>query len=286
MAVTLGNAINQSSPVNWGNPLNRGLLAWWMVMPGTSSGSRFSDLVTPGPSGKHLVLVNMDNADWVGASRPGSWGALSFDGSNDYVEDIDAEDYINGLTAMSVSIWIKADSIGINNGFINGRIPNGQDIILSMRYDSAGSGGAVNLIKLVFGGTSDPTVSLLESSSNVQTTKWQHLLATWRADEVPTLYINGIPDVPTTTTADGSSISGFSTLRIGQGPKDTASSWPGLIDDVHIWNRVLPATEAKEVYQLSRQGYSDVLNQIPRRFVAAAAPANTRRYTLTTLGVG
>ncbi len=243
-------------------------------MPGISSGTRFTDLANPRSSGHHAALVGMTNADWKGSSRLGSWGALQLtNGNTQRVEDIDGEDYTNGLTAATMAIWIKATTTGTDRGFIISTVPVGADAILSMRYDVAGGeGGGTNVIKIAFGGTF-PDISTLESSENIQTTDWQHVLGTWRAGEAPSLYINGVFDVPTFTDTAGTVIVSATTFRMGQGGKGIGTGcWDGLMDDVHLWNRALSAVEVRQLYQLSLQGYPGMLNRIRiPRFVAAPA---------------
>jgi len=45
-------------------------------------------------------------------------GALDFGGDGDHVIDDDAGDYLNGLSALTVAVWIKSDEIGTDSGFI------------------------------------------------------------------------------------------------------------------------------------------------------------------------
>ena len=106
---------------------------------------------------------------------------------------------LNGLTAASISLWVKSTSTGIDNGLIYGAVPSGDDEGLSMRYDSVGfSGGGINVIKVAFGDFNDPSGVLnsqLESSSNAQTTRWHHIVATWESNQVPKLYLNGVENI-------------------------------------------------------------------------------------------
>ena len=63
-------------------------------------------------------------------------GALEFDGSDCHVVDEAAGDYINGLDAITICLWIKSDIVGTDKGFVIFEDPNGGDN-RNMRYDAA-----------------------------------------------------------------------------------------------------------------------------------------------------
>ena len=65
--------------------------------------------------------------------------ALRFGGDGDYVVDEDAEEYLNGLNALTVCLWIQADEIGTDRGFIDCEEPDGTDQMITMRHDAAGA---------------------------------------------------------------------------------------------------------------------------------------------------
>lgn len=178
----------------------------------------------------------------------GQFGSsLEFAGSDDYVVDADAETYLNGLTAITVSAWVKADTTGTDRAFLNGEDPagDGTDDKLSFRYDVAGyEGGGSNLLKA--GLTINGTERNIESSSNVQTTGWQHLVLTWQTGDTMRLYINGQENA---LTSPEPIISGQLTniqgLWLGGGPK---ADWDGQLDEVAIWGRQLSAAEVEDLY--------------------------------------
>lgn len=178
-------------------------------------------------------------------------GALKLDGTNSSAEDDDGGDYINGLDAFSVSVWVKSDSVGHDRGIFHGIDPGGGDIVFTLRYDSASweVKGGTNLIKGAI--TTTGGVLPYESKSNVQTTEWQHLVFAWRSGEQLSLYIDGTLDDDPIFNADAKNgeISGASKFVIGRGAKDGAAlGWPGLIDDFRLYDRVL---EVKEIADLA-----------------------------------
>jgi hypothetical protein len=169
-------------------------------------------------------------------------GALEFDGADDTVEDPDAGGYLNGLSAITVSLWIKSDLTYVDRGIIFARNPTGADEELGIRYDRNGAfGGGVRVIKASVKTTWGYTQ--IESTSNVQTTNWQHLALVWENNTGRLkLYINGALNPlaydmgPTFGT-----VTGVQKLMLGRGTK--SQYWDGMMDDLRIYNRVLDAND-------------------------------------------
>ena len=191
-------------------------------------------------------------------AKLGSGAALEFNGGKiggalrlDYSKGVyvsNGGEFINGLNALTLSLWVKSDKVNTDKGFIFYRNPNGDDKIFSMRYDAKGSGkeGGTNVIKA--GITTTEGVQIYESANDVQTTEWQHLTLTWQSGKKLTLYINGVLDQPTLNSkATQGEVTGVSQLLIGRGSKDRRGSWDGLIDDVRLYNRVLNEREIMDL---------------------------------------
>jgi hypothetical protein len=170
-------------------------------------------------------------------------GALHLDGSDDRVVDETAGDYINGLEAITISLWIKSDIVGTDKGFVIFEDPAGGDN-RNMRYDAASWAweGGTNLIKMALDSTGGHQA--FEGSDNTQTTEWQHVVMVWSSGNELLLYINGQLDIPRGNDAGTEgTITGVTKLIVGQGCKDDGGGWDGLIDDVRIYNEALPETE-------------------------------------------
>lgn len=199
---------------------------------------------------------DLDCTDCPEYSVPGASGnAVDFDGGDITLEDSDADLYLNGLDEISISGWIKSRETNSDQGFLNGIDPNGNDTPLSIRYDQSGIlGGCSNCMKsgLEVSNGSNTIQVFIESSDNVQTTSWQHIVMTWQAGGDINLFIDGNLDTPsasTTTNTSGYTISNVQTLLIGKGAKESAAeSWDGLIDEVKIWDTALSESEIDELY--------------------------------------
>ena len=166
--------------------------------------------------------------------------ALSLDGSGACAVDEDGADYVNGLEAITVAMWIKSNQTDTDKGFFVGNEPEGSDKFLCFRYDVSGSlGGGANVIKAgVITGEGKTT---LESSVNMQITDWQHVAMVWRTGEQIKLYIDGVLDEPSANEAAiGGELSTLTKIIVGKGAKaQDSGGWDGLIDDVYIYDEAL-----------------------------------------------
>ena len=167
---------------------------------------------------------------------------LEFGGDGDRVVDENAPNYLNGLDALSIAIWIKSDVAPTDKGFIICEQPDGGDNIITMRYDSAGAnGGGTSLLKMAVVAPNDE--QQLESSSNLQVTEWQHVALTWSRGEQLKFYVNGELDTPQANGAPRDVSTGdVTTLIVGWGGKFNdagVGGWDGLIDDVRIYDHAL-----------------------------------------------
>lgn len=188
------------------------------------------------------------NPQWVDG-KIGS--CIQLTGFGDRVVDEDGEYYLNGQEALTICLWIKADSIPTDKGFIQGEDPDGNDNVCTIRYDASGIFfGGTSVLKMAV--TSNPGgEQFLESSSNTQTTEWQHVCMTWESGGLIRLYLDGVEDEPTGRGGEFNDgvISGCTKFIVGQGAKDTSGGWEGLIDDVRIYNEELSAEQIQNIME-------------------------------------
>lgn len=161
---------------------------------------------------------------------------------------------INRLQAFTAALWVKSDGVGSDRGFISSRMPKKKDDTFSIRYDAQGNkGSGFNVIKATIRTTNG--IQTYESTSNVQTGEWQHIALTWQSGQKLKLYINGVLDQPTfNSPAKHGKVIGADRLVIGKGNHDNHTSWRGMVDDVHLYNRVL---DAKEIANLPHVNQTD-----------------------------
>jgi hypothetical protein len=228
-----------------------GLLVHWKFDEGSGTTAYDSS-----GNGHHGTLEG--DPEWV-AGKIG--GALDFGGDGDRVVDEDAENYLNGLDAVTVCIWIKSDVAPTDKGFIICEEPDGGDQIITMRYDAAGAnGGGTSLLKMAVVAPNDE--QQLESSSNLQVTEWQHVAMVWSRGAQIKFYVNGLEDTPQVSEPPSDvSTSDVTILIVGQGAKDASGGWDGLIDDVRIYDEAL--TEPEIQAAMKGEKYPYALGPVP-----------------------
>ena len=169
-------------------------------------------------------------------------GALNFDGIDDAIR-VPHADTLSLTDTMTFIAWVNASSYGGSY----------QTIVAK---DASGTGsnyyfGAWQQ-ELVFGFFSGGFFrEVLTSGLNLQTATWYQLAASFdnATDEVR-LYVDGaqvhsgtLAYSPTVVTAD---------LSIGRSPD--GEYWPGLLDDVRLYDSVLPAGEIADLYTVGGGG--------------------------------
>jgi hypothetical protein len=218
------------------------LLAWWKMdeeggatVVDWSGHGRHATFATPAPT-------------WT----TGHFGsALQLAGNGETAVYPDGS-FLNGLDAVTITAWVKSDVTNTDRGFLIFENPSGGDN-RNIRYDAAGSsGGGTQVMKMGLTVAVDATTTsnlALEASNGSQSTDWQHLTLVWQSGQALQFYINGKLDAPTSnSTAATGTLTGASTVIIGKGCKDTATtSWDGLIDEIRIYDKALTQEEIQLV---------------------------------------
>jgi hypothetical protein len=168
--------------------------------------------------------------------------SIVFDGNDDEVAVPALATALNGESALSLSMWIRADSTGVDRGFWEADANADKDRF-GLRYDAEGyNEGGINVIKAsvnIGGDATDDTGEQYESGENVQTTGWQHICFTYADGVGFKLYIDGVLDVPTDAMDNSTgTFHDMDRFLIGTGPK---AHWAGRIDEVAVWTDALAA---------------------------------------------
>ncbi len=266
----------------------QGLIGYWAFDEGT--GDTAAD-----------ASGNGNDLTKAGSSSPNTWArtmgarignsAFNNDKNDKRVyfgtEDVD---FINGLSAFSLSLWVKSKWAETDRGFVVGKVDGSNDASFSFRYDSNGDqGGEKGVIKA--GITTTAGMHAVETSARSTSTDWQHLVFTWRSGGKISVYIDGVLD--TLSHADpalAGTITDVKNFSIGIGSRTTSSKgWRGHIDDVRLYSRVLTHTEVVALaaehltaslptpthsYQVKLAGIGDLTNQKTRALPNFPNPCN------------
>lgn len=248
-----GGMIDLDNPINDECPLNQGLVAWWMALPGLAGGRFLYDLRGLNP-GTLTNMTTVGTSGWGPTTRPGGFGEVRFDGSNDYILASDSS-LPSGLASRSFSALFKTSA---TLAFANYR--------QVLFYGSAGSGNSV-----FFGigndtnyGSTGFGVSQYGDAFGVtgfNDGEWHHGVATFSGG-VWSLYIDGVLQA-TKAMATNTVLGG--TLCIGSDRPLFSDYWLGSLDDIRIHNRALSAAEIAAMYDDGRTGYRRALNWDYRR---------------------
>ncbi|MFC1756463.1 LamG domain-containing protein, partial [Patescibacteria group bacterium] len=213
-----------------------GLVGYWDFEEG--SGTTAYDRTSNGNNGTITGVTYTD-------SKLG--GALSFDG--DAGDGVDIGDNLDFDVAddFSICLWFNEISTGsplITKG--QGGNPGYNGYVL----DTSGSGGKVRFMLREDG---DYVYYITQSSTPPASTGvWRHVCATYDGSNTIgglNLYVNGIGDsVVVGDNGPAATFLSSYSLYIGRRESGT-SSFNGSIDEVHIYNRDLSASEVTNLYE-------------------------------------
>jgi hypothetical protein len=218
-----------------------GLAAYWKLDENTGTSA-----ADAGTSGKSGTLTN--GPTWT-TGRIGS--GVTFDGTNDYIDIGSSSTLADNLSRFSVSTWFKTsatDCVTVNCAIVSklstGSTNTGVGWLLSGNYNGN------SLMGQIWFFVQGPTGSYWRSRYTVNQYndgQWHHALVTFDNSTI-VIYIDGV--AVDLSADDGGALGSFSNaanVRIGA---DTDGSYfPGSVDEVRIYDRVLSAEEAAKLYK-------------------------------------
>lgn len=182
-------------------------------------------------NGNDGTLVNMDNSNWV-AGANGSGAALSFDGSNEYVNST-----IGQLNSFTISGWFKQNATG-NQKWVG--LAESSD---NSKPSWIGSGNSGNNSTWDCG-VNSTGINALDTTG----TNWNHYVLIYNGTNAK-CYRNG---VLRGTTANTSFYYSNAKISIGKRAWDDTGFFNGLIDNVKIYNYA--RTPAQIAWDYNRGG--------------------------------
>ena len=251
----MARVIDLQNPVS-DHPLNDGLVSWWLPLRATGYGTTLFDLC------KRNDGTLISGPTWT-AGRDG-FGALSFDGSNDYVE---TGAISPSPQTLSFECWVRLSStateqtlLAITNG---GATPSQYSQLLRF-----GSSAAV----YCFDGAPKLTASAsLGTSAGV----WYHVVGVWQNLGSQTVYVDGVQRA---TGAIGNLFTGWSpSPRVSFGVIATLSAsaarFSGDFGFARFYNRALSAADVASLYDQTLRGHPDTIRRYSsaRWFVGSVA---------------
>lgn len=174
----------------------------------------------------------VQGATWTTAGRYG--GALTFDGTNDYVTVPDANS-LDLTTGMTMTAWVRPTTLGAWRQVLLKERPNGLTYAM---YATGGSGNRPNG-QASIGGVDREVGGTAAIAANA----WTHLAVSYDGSTMR-IYVNGTQVA--TRAQTGAAATSSNALKIG-GNAIWGEWFAGQIDEVRVFNRALTAAEVGTV---------------------------------------
>jgi concanavalin A-like lectin/glucanase superfamily protein len=237
----IGRYIDLGNPVS-DHPLNRGLLAWFLPLPGAACGAA-----------RLFSLVGGHNGQFVngpGVTRgPGELLGVRFDGDDDHL----TASFANLLATRantSLFCWVFT-ATGTTSvwGERSADTPIWKLEIgnTNMRFTHRDDSG---------------TLSQLSAGPSLTDSQWHHIGIT-KAGTSLVCYHDGIN--LGTQTINGNDTLTVSTVWIGGDSQDAAADYQGVATDWRAYNRTLADSEVALLHDQTSQGHPDTLRRFSRR---------------------
>lgn len=282
-----GGWVDPACPIEWGHPLNQGLVGAWLSVPnpGWWGGKYAYDAVRGGQKPNDGTLTN--GPQW----RPGHARspAVFFDGTNDYVTIPSSTVFDSSTLTVSFLMWTDG-SWNTDGGSAGDAAP------LIVRHDSSGSingfgiyaiktGASAGKLSVQSKGAVNSTINITTTNTySVLSSSWRHVAVSMSRDSggPTTAYVDGAA----CGTANASAAWSFNSqaVRLGVSPDTFWEEYKGLMSDVRWYNRILTSSEIFALYDQSRRGHPDTMRWVSTR--AYSLPQSAGGSTSITAVVG
>lgn len=203
-----------------------GMIAHW-----TFDQAPYSPLANDSKNSNNATLTNMTPAsDWV-TGKIG--GALDFDGTNDYA--ITGPNIGDGATALTLSVWVKADSTSDWDGFLTSSGPT----FFSLQMDNTVTTPGHDIHFRALG-------AALDTDSAIPIGEWVHYAGVWESGTAFEIYENG---VLIASDAAPSGVVDVDNWYLGRDREIAGRYFDGQLDDAALWTRALTEYEILGLYQ-------------------------------------
>jgi hypothetical protein len=223
--------------------------------------------------------------DASGAGRQGVWdgspdwttngvlaGAVRLAGTNDCLRGLGTSNWLNGLRAFSLSLWVNSAVTNVDQGIFTADDSGTNATLALFTRTYASCSQYTNVLEAVIP-TSRGVVHHV-STNNVSTYGWQHLALCWSNGLAPALFINGqLDQLLAKMVAARGYLTNCPQFIVGKGPLGTGQSWNGWIDDVRLYDRALDSAEVAALAALPPTNYGPVVKACSNLTLQVTSPA-------------
>ena len=175
--------------------------------------------------------------------------SVEFDGTDDYADCGDLTP-IEGLTAISINVWFKANSVSSRESFVSKHSGNGQR---GFTFD-LNADGSIRFLKFASTGSGTNYISTKTTNTGFDDNAWHMATVTWVPGEAK-IYIDGEEESTSEVVGgvgDGSDIQATaSNFYIGAAELVSTSPdflFEGKIDEVAVFGSLLSAAQVTAIY--------------------------------------
>jgi len=208
-----------------------------------SSVARAGDLLYGSSVKQGAAYTNFwGKGSWYDATfGPGKMNqALALDGNGSYLEVPDDGSLSAGLSAMTLSAWVKLNSLPAMNFGMVGKVG-------SYLFSIGSAGCAAIVVGTKNYALGSPGTLATNAAPQLSIGNWVHLVGTYDGSFV-NLYVNGTKEGSGPQEISGSIVVNPNAFYFGQ-PADQYTNWMnGMIDEVRLYNRALTDDEVKALY--------------------------------------
>ena len=222
--------------------LTDGLVGYW-TMDGSKVNWKTGAVTDSSSQNNTGFVTNMATSTGVAAGKIGQ--ALSFDGGTTYV-NLSSTSKVNiPGDNLTIAAWIyPIDLVGTTSPRVINVNSATDDYVLAISFASAAGPTNASAIYSAYG-----TGEIDSPANSISANKWQHIAVVWSnsgGGNSGAAYINGVAVATTTAIAAnyGDAVATIGSRIVGA----PSVVFPGLIDDVRIYKRLLSATEIKALY--------------------------------------
>ena len=188
-------------------------------------------------------------------------GAMEFDGGSDNFLEADNAAKLEGMKALTIMVWVKADTPDSKaRGIVSKRKASADaDLYNLFSYTGIKFCGRVDGWKLNQGDLQTFSTTIIEDRT------WYHVVYVFDGDadeaERQKMYIDGVLEA-TKSHPDDAILVGGSSLYIGTLNEGYAQNWQGALDELSIWDEAIPEEEIQKFLQVP---VSEVMAVQPQR---------------------